>query len=690
MELIYVWAEEYRTFKNVEINLSNKFIVKYNQESSKISIRKNKQHFKLYPEHISNINVFLGKNSTGKSNLIDLIGMKIDDRNSLNEEFETIYKRKKPGQIGYKIPDDIEEEKKKAKYFFLYHLEKDENGVDIFCLEGNDIDSYIDLFENKEMIDTKEEHSQINYWREKYWFAFVCTCKREKLFYKYNVQGDGGLDREQGKYHPTIKDKLAIVMFRESYNATYYKYSSFKSEDDYKIAMPRRIAYFNTKYLYKKIELLIDQMQRKDKELYLNSSYTLSIKYNVSNERENINISDIDEIAKDISNNERSICRILSSFCFFFIESIFPNEEEGTENERTYFSNVNKSISNIKPKGKAYKDIKAYYYNVLKYVVNAFFKKDENVSSEQDINHFWDSYNKLEVVLEKILNSLENGAHQFKIIKDVIHVIIDKDSDKQLISELIMATIDERIDSDIAETYSVFVNFFDYRINFLSDGELAYLGIMASLDEQISLLTQVGGRSAKKEKYILLIDEPEIRMHPELARTFIKTLIVFLSQYKNKIFQLILVSHSPFLVSDIPKTNIFTITKDEDSLSWIEPCELDTFGQNIHSLLKNTFFMNFTMGEYARDKIEDVKKFLNSKIENDSYISDMTIDEAEKIIDLIGETVLKTALQGKLKTIKTDYSTPELKDVIVKYDNLSPNEKKQLIEHIISFKKSGE
>ncbi len=693
MELIYIWINEYRTYKDTGINLSDKFIVKYNQESNSILIEENKDFLKLYPDHILNINTFLGKNSSGKSNLLDLIGMKIDDRNNLNEEFEVIYKRRKPGQIGYKIPDDIEEEKKKAGYFFVYYIDREDDGVDKFCIEGNNIDLYIDLFSNKEKINTQKEHNPINYWRGKYWFAFVCTYNSNKLTYQFDVQKDGGFDEEHRKYNLTTKDKSAILLFREKYNPSYYKHSSFKSEDDYKIAIPRRIAHFDTKYLYEKIIFLIDQMKREDNELYSDTSYKLSIKYE-SSKTKDFGIYDIDKIENELSISEKSICKILSSYCFFFSDSIFPNEERAINKESSkellYFAGVKKAVSNISPKGKDYRNIREYYWNVLKYIVKAFFNRGKKAESKKESNHILSSYQNLVTALEKAFIHSENKLVEIIRIKDTIDVTIYKNTDKQLITELLQATIDERIDSELSETFSVFNNFFDYRINFLSDGELAYLGMMASLDEQISLMTQMTGRVEKKEKYILLLDEPESRMHPELARTFLKTLIEFLSQYKYKTFQIILASHSPFLVSDIPKTNVFTITKDEDSHSVLSLCKLDTFSQNVHKLLSDAFFMRFTIGEYARYKVEEVKDFLNSKLYNTDYDGTMTIDEVEKIINLIGESVLKTALQGKFKKIKSDYIRPELKDAINKYDCLSFDEKKQMIAHIISSQKGGD
>ena len=39
------------------------------------------------------LNLCVGKNAQGKTNLIDLIGMKINDRKNSNREYEIVYKK---------------------------------------------------------------------------------------------------------------------------------------------------------------------------------------------------------------------------------------------------------------------------------------------------------------------------------------------------------------------------------------------------------------------------------------------------------------------------------------------------------------------------------------------------------------------------------------------------------------------
>lgn len=112
---------------------------------------------------------------------------------------------------------------------------------------------------------------------------------------------------------------------------------------------------------------------------------------------------------------------------------------------------------------------------------------------------------------------------------------------------------------------------------------------------------------------ILLLDEIELYYHPEYQRTFLTTLLtqineLNLSHIEN--VQIIFLTHSPFILSDIPSSNILRL---KDGIPKIE--ERQTFGANIHDLLANDFFLeNGFMGEFAKTQIEETIEYLNSEI----------------------------------------------------------------------------
>jgi len=155
------------------------------------------------------------------------------------------------------------------------------------------------------------------------------------------------------------------------------------------------------------------------------------------------------------------------------------------------------------------------------------------------------------------------------------------------------------------------------------------------------------------KNYFIFLDELEIGMHPDWQKKPIAYLLNLLKYIPNKKFHIILTTHSPFLLSDIPKQNIIfldTYKKEDEGVEngkqKVGNCKVvdglsQTFGANIHTLLSDSFFMDGgLMGEFAKDKINNVIKFLTDK---ESDIKDK--DESKKIIEIIGEPFLKQKLE---------------------------------------------
>ena len=105
----------------------------------------------------------------------------------------------------------------------------------------------------------------------------------------------------------------------------------------------------------------------------------------------------------------------------------------------------------------------------------------------------------------------------------------------------------------------------------------------------------------------VIFDEIELYFHPEMQRTFIYYLLDGLSQMqfrKLKNIQIMLVTHSPFILSDIPKENVLFLSKNGEPQDIKDMC---TFGANIHTMLKHSFFLqDGSMGKYAQNTINDI------------------------------------------------------------------------------------
>jgi ABC-type multidrug transport system ATPase subunit len=106
---------------------------------------------------------------------------------------------------------------------------------------------------------------------------------------------------------------------------------------------------------------------------------------------------------------------------------------------------------------------------------------------------------------------------------------------------------------------------------------------------------------------VLFIDEFELGLHPNWQKRFL-SYFHEISKFTNKKIHLIITSHSPFLLSDLPKENIIFLEKGKQ----VYPFENNqqTFGANIHTLLSHGFFMkDGLMGEFAKEKIQSIIKY---------------------------------------------------------------------------------
>lgn len=162
----------------------------------------------------------------------------------------------------------------------------------------------------------------------------------------------------------------------------------------------------------------------------------------------------------------------------------------------------------------------------------------------------------------------------------------------------------------------------------------------------------------KKYHYInIIFDEIELYFHPEYQRKFVFELLDKIDKIRSyckkiKGINILFCTHSPFILSDIPKQNVLFLGEGK-----IE--NKNTFAGNISMMLSSSFFMKESLiGEFAKNKIEQLLEKLNQQKEenrkeeygkNKDYKAKMIMDEEGKqyafnFIDLIDEPILKNKL----------------------------------------------
>ena len=192
----------------------------------------------------------------------------------------------------------------------------------------------------------------------------------------------------------------------------------------------------------------------------------------------------------------------------------------------------------------------------------------------------------------------------------------------------------------------------------LSSGEKQMIFSQNSLFYHLYNLDSVSNKIDKKkivfENINIILDEIELYFHPEYQRKYIKRLIdgievLGLKQIKN--INLIVSTHSPFILSDIPSTNVLRL---EDGNPYTFNHEIDkTFGANIYDLLKDSFFLEGFIGEFSLKKIRDLFSFLES---NSLTTQSLNVTNSLETIELIAEPIIKEKLKNfYYKKFKSDF-----------------------------------
>lgn len=180
----------------------------------------------------------------------------------------------------------------------------------------------------------------------------------------------------------------------------------------------------------------------------------------------------------------------------------------------------------------------------------------------------------------------------------------------------VMRDVFERMEQYRPDQIGVFTEcLLPYHWSYVSSGEYQYAKIWGVLEEygvRVKMMTQGQKYSeAIQPNLILLLDEPENYMHPEMCRTFIRNLNVLLSKRNpNTELQVLISTHSPFMLSDVMASQVIKMDYDENGKCVISESKKPYYAANIHSIMADGFFLEYTIGEQARIFLEDKFKLL--------------------------------------------------------------------------------
>lgn len=177
----------------------------------------------------------------------------------------------------------------------------------------------------------------------------------------------------------------------------------------------------------------------------------------------------------------------------------------------------------------------------------------------------------------------------------------------------------------------------------ISSGQKAYLNMFSSI---WSTLTH-SDSTKKSSSTLLCIDEADLYLHPQWQVEFVERLIYCLPTLLNGKKQIVITTHSPILVSDLPSQCLITLPPPASEHYKESPVtdELKTFGANLFDIYSSTFGLNGQRtGNLSSKYISKILEILDC--DDITYHQRETLKQAASIID---DELIKSHILRRIK-----------------------------------------
>lgn len=568
MKLIYCYIEHFRNIENQDVSLSDEFDCRY--RDSKIFIEKREKNplmDYIYDNgFMSNLRIIVGKTGSGKTNFLQLIGMDWWNRKSTadGDAYLLLYKMHNENDF---FVEEVGLGNKTRAYCFTYDFDKHEILKYIPAAYDDHEDTYI-----------------INAF-DRYAFA---SCPYD------NVRQEQMFDNNQFIPRKITQYGKSSVSMECEFLKEYLSHFSEKS-------IKRRVSFvIGWKNWQNKIQSDLDEKlikreywtykdraeEQRDKN-FRNGQYNKPIEYDKKSTPKSRFIHDL---MVDFAIYLRKWAELVE---YEFPEKYYPYTgivyDLGIEDPREL------------PDGKKMGILKRIDW-LCQYID---YHTDEITSNRGLV---WQIGSDIRDLFHLL------GKMDDKYFTDTEFTIPVMDIDVN--GKTVMRDVFERMEQYRPDQIGVFTEcLLPYHWSYVSSGEYQYAKIWGVLEEygvRVKMMTQGQKYSeAIQPNLILLLDEPENYMHPEMCRTFIRNLNVLLSK-RNPIteLQVLISTHSPFMLSDVMASQVIKMDYDENGKCVISESKKPYYAANIHSIMADGFFLEYTIGEQARIFLEDKFKLL--------------------------------------------------------------------------------
>lgn len=645
MELIYLWVEKFKNIDKQGFNFSPRFTCSYNNEKNELSIDESDDYIPDFFGDSINITAIVGRNGSGKSSLLKILENSIEFKNE-------------PSFLIFK---------KEEKYYCQYNIiqPKITFNKEVNLIDKNDIPNIESSFyPNIIRIAHSEKVGKAGL--SHYYFG------------KYSGIYDS-LHRDRQNFYNMLEARFFVPRY---INITIDNFELFnRLKQMYKFDTLRLLLKDNsTAYLrrwinneivdfrdrnkitgdlgYRKV-CIYEENEQILKSIQQTAEVPISgveIHFYDKNREKIVSIlEDIEKIHRSQS-FENQINKfnkyyefdlgVLIAFIEYYLKNTFPCES---------CELIYQELLILKEKIKNDVVIHDYFFRIGKSHIIGFFEKLKN----EKFKFTKDNFLTINRIIEAIKYFQKFEVHYFDSEGNpYIDIPIDEYLKENINHIKIMQKIFFEYDFDCGE--EKFLRVFEYDLinnqvgssyESISDGEKHFIRFAIDIIYHLRALKEYNFTPNKEGLAIFLADEPDNAMHPVWKKRLLENTLEIFNNYSeipNINIHFVFTTHSPFLLSDIPKQNIiFLDTFNDGKCKVLNNDEVmnkkETFGANIHTLLSDGFFMkDGLMGEFAKKKIQSVIDFLND--DTKTYLDRQ---KAWSVIQLIGEPFLKHKLEEK-------------------------------------------
>ena len=643
MRLLFEWIKEdrFNVFKNCGINFTGDYFIEYDEEHCTLKLKRNE---KTLPENfysvdkdgraVSQVTCIVGKNGTGKTNLLKHI-----------YNTDLVFNKKYKEKYIYFNTVQVFEFDNKLK---IYHnLEKEINVVteeqyELYVMNSvrNDIDEIVNY----------GDYANISkfYLSNDYWVSinnnFIENGRQAKLaITPYDIH----------IAQSTFFDKICVLQTGLTVcNDEFYRFNQYlkkNANQSYLQNIFYLFLYYNTiktdassdlLNLLNKFSVQFHAINEMDQfidcfgllQIHKNGFKWKKIFYNSTGDNP---IGDIIKATGDTNFSRFSIdCLKICVIYSFLIE------KQLLKRFKLYNTLIVELLFNLYQIENIFElenyDVE-YLIGKFKSYIESINKDSVERSLKQKELEYFNQANKSVSALERLLGENSSDINNFRL---------NYLGNKQFVVNFL-----DYIIKELEDDRSFILKYIWVKSGF-SSGEFGYLNFFSCLSA-IPYWKYFSNNAIKGiSSYVLLmIDEPDSFCHPEWQRCLLKKIISTCeSLYKDKKIHIIFSTHSPLFLSDIPGQNVIKLTQSNTQVT-LSGNGIKTFAANIFDLYNDDFFLDKFIGDFAYNKINNAIKVIGNVYKGNKY-DDQEFENAKLICSLVGEPVLRNKLLQMVSVIE--------------------------------------